>query len=656
MPRSVSEKFHNELLQQLDDDVFEADSLRQSHVETWRRNYRRYNGDQWDKSPPKGRSQFTFNYIQNAVLGITAVQTESRPAVTFRGRESNESGSAYLTSRGARLLDQLAAAGEQVPRFSRDQLGGIEPIDESFAETLLQLDDRSAFVVNDSSTAQKISVLFDTMWDRSDSDGWLEENILNTNVLGWQPSLIQWDDRKSTWSLLNLHPENVWIDPFSTQTRPANYAVVVELVDANEALQRFPEHADVIESNKSESVDVLSFGGGAKLRTNFSARDSRNQHRKYVALTTAWTRDAEIEIDPETAIEMGLVQVQREPVQLEGAEGLSFQELYVRADNGELTEPGMDNWPDRMIVPLRETRWIGRDCIESGQASYRDMPVFWNVNVPLPHQPYGQGEPERLEDAQKYMNNMSSITHDILKAHAYRLTYMPQSVKNAMKDGERSPSPGSIVTGPDDLYMQMQGRLLTVQDQATPPGQMMQAWLSLPSQMDKISGNVDVLQGLSPGSDASGRAINQLQLAARGPITLKARATERMLKRMARVSVGMIVDFVSPEEASRILTDVPPGAINEMMERASEIEYDIEVAIMAGRGTNKQIQQQLALNLRQLGSIDNETLLKKLEYDDAREIASKVMGEQAAAMGLQVQGAIAQNQASAQAAQNDEAG
>lgn len=619
--------------QKIESLITEAQQYRAPHESMWVRNVRRYGGDHWDKKAPAGHSQFTHNMTQTAIIATAAVQLEQTPRVKFEPRETSEPPIIFLK----------AEAGEKAKPYglSIGQLQGVEPLVDAQVNMLLQVTEfvsqpnpdpetsdaapeiavntpvfteEDFITVDDQVAAEAYQQVHDSMWQKVDADHEWVENVLNKSVVGHCGMLIEWDDDKHVYSLKNKHELDIWIEgEEATGVHNAEYVVLAQSMSKDEAIVKWPEHTEAIEQFANRSRD-------------HRYRNRQIQQRDMVQLYTLWKRNEALPMSEQEAVEMGEVQPVIDdagmPVSAEGAG------VYQTQD-GKLTTEGDDIWPTK--VGIRQVVMIADQEIFNGECPFVDIPIAWNINIPLPHSPYGQGTPERLEDLQMAINRVISNLHDWIKNNPHPSTVVPESVaKQWQQLGSLFTHPGQTRSVSDADWLAFGGKVI---DQYV-PSPLSQAAISflqdLIEEHNRASGHSDVLQGIASGGAESGRAIEALQQAARGSLGFVSRYTERAIRHMVRVTMGLVRDYLPESEWAKYITKYPPAVLKYVIQRANSLHYDISVEIVSGKGAIRRVEEEKALLLRQGGDITRRSLLEALNFPDPAGEDAKVQQEQAA--------------------------
>lgn len=633
---------------QLLEDLFqEAKPLRSEYEPEWDTSFNRYIGNHWEKAAPQGLHQFTDNRIQAAVIASAAVQTEQRPRVKLNPVESNDPPIVFLTPSGALKLEQAeqsfaqpaaptdpnapvdpaaqAPAQPQIPivDLTPGQIAGEEPISTELWTTLAEItkviqqpaldpmgipspelppqvteepifDDQDFILVTDSTVAESLQVVVDTLLDRIGFDYKLIQNILNKSVAGHQDMLCQWSFDKGVPELVNIHQKNCWIDPTATNIDDAEYFIYAQVISADEAVERFPEEEAYIRKHASEGQ--LTEIEGIVLGTTDLGEPSRTDfHRDMVALVTLWKRHERFENDP-AQVEASML-------------------------------AGTPMSPTRSGIA--QVMMIGDKVLFDEECPYIDIPIARNINIPIPHRPYGQGDPKRLEDLQQLINRLLSIAHNHYKYFQAPQQFLPQSVRDSVGSEIKNlhSHPGRTVTIPDDLFSQLGGKISLVQDPPTFSPAIVELLQLVINEFKEISGFTDVLTGKPHSGAESGKAIQSLQSAARGSIGFKSLGTELAVQQVIRLLVGMIRDFMTEQQFARSCSKYPKPVLASIKQRLKNLDFDISVEVVSGRGTSKQAEEDKARMDFQMGLETLPGALERLGRPNAQQKAEDIMNE-----------------------------
>lgn len=640
---------NDEILSRFEELLEEGKELRESYEPTWDQSLRRFVGDHWDKPAPKGLSHFVNNRIQTAVLAGVAVQTEQRPRVMLRPVETNDPPQIYFNMEGAGKAIQSGAV------LSEGQMKGEEPLDEALVAQLMQIPGgvdpmtgqpvplftAADFVsVTDKVVTEAAQIAIDVMMDRSDFDSHIIENVTNKSIVGHQATLFQWDDKARMPELLTVHPRNAWIDPTATSLEQAGWFILATVMSKNKALAMFPEHkSKIIKAAASGQLANDEHGVGGNLGSPYTDTDFG---RDMVVIYTLWERDHQFPMSEEEAVASGMVspQVMTNPINDLGEHATGAQPavpvetaIYtVLGEDGmpKIVEPGDEEWPTK--TGILQSRILGGEVLESMECPYDDIPIAWNINIAIPFRPYGIGDPERLEDLQQFINRIMAILHNHYKYNQSPQQYMPQSLFNALQEAGQSlhSHPGRVIPVPDDYFIGGKKLKLT-EDAPTFPQAIVNAWQIAINEFKEISGYTDVMMGKPHRGAESGKAIQALQQAARGTIGHKSLLTERYVKKLVELYVCVLRDYMDENDWKRMVSKYPVQVLKAIQTRMKSLDFDISVEVVSGRGVNREVARQNALQEYQMGLETIEGVLDRIESPNAKEKALQLM-QQAAMM------------------------
>jgi hypothetical protein len=357
-------------------------------------------------------------------------------------------------------------------------------------------------------------------------------------------------------------------------------------MDAKEAVARFPEHAEEIKRQVNQGPSAT---GG----TTGSYIERLGFERDMVLIRTVWLRHE-----------------QPQQVQPEGEEYVP-----VRPVVRQVTIIG------EAVVLDHPSPWMLEDDAE--------MPVGWVRNIEIPGSPYGMGEPERIESAQRAINQ---LMHDLtlsIRFNSQPERVLPESMRdtspNAKADlGSR---PDRVHYIADGLFSAVGGRINLFLERAPPPVAAVEMLRFLVDQIDDLGGSPDVLQGRPTYAGQSGRAVTSLQEAAMSPMSLRASNLEQAVCRVWRLAAHAAITFMREEEQARLWSMHGPETVKLFMARAKSMHYDANCEINLGGDTNRASKRVEAMENRQIGAISLDTLQRELEIEDPMGEQMKLMRE-----------------------------
>jgi len=670
--------------------VAEADDGRRAHIQRADKNNSQYLGDYGDDVSSKfGHSNFVLNKTQPAIIAHTQIQIEQRPRVQMSARESGRTDELWVSRKALTTIrvlmqngtiesyeenepgDELASAAESLESPVDGMMdGGIQPavkppVDietdtQGFVFELLDQSDAKSFevteafiarilpfagewqgldgviyspaikesdiiVVTDKIGSEIIGNNCDILWDMGDNDSWLFENIHNNNIIGWQFALYQWDAEDGRDLVFNLHPKHVWLAAEATSIEDSEGVVIKEPMSKATAMQRYPEIIKEIKEYGGDNLAATDMGS-SDIAAVF--RDTKFS-RKMVNVWTGWFRNHRYPLSPDDAIDRGLVVLDDGAFYLAGDDGES---------SGESTTPGTKNWPQRKGV--RQVKVVCGKVVEDMECPYWDIPVIQNKNIPVPFRWIAIGEPQRLEWIDRLINKTCSIVFDTIKYGRSQQEIYPDEIWEGLKE-QRSkmhshPARQMHIRG--DVYLKYQAQFASGKGFSIDPPRVPEAAIMFLREMfqlhDIISGNTAELQGRQSSAGLSGKAIENLQGAARGIIGFKATMTEHMLKRLIRLRVHAMTKrgWLTPRMWKKFNDKYPAEVLDAIRMRAKQIDLDIVVEVASGGGELRKVKQNQVRMDYEAQLIDGETALNELDYPDIKGILTRMEERRQAAM------------------------
>jgi len=620
----------------------------------WERDGRLYVGDHWGRSGHRHTEEgfqahhhdqrlregnYTINRTQQAVIAQRAMAF-SRP-VQFRFTPTGSGGEEAVFLRpefGRDVLELENQAENQGQPITRDDLGlgdlsdeqlvGRESVRPRQAQALIEngvLDEDDDIIrVNGRVVSQALQKLWDTLYRDSRGPQAAAMNELYCAIFGVQPLLFEWDAEEERFSFTNPHVLNVWIDPTAEDIEDAEYVILDSILSAEKAKSIWPDKAEKI--NKAAHKKELR-----STRLRLSSVHSLSYERDMLTVRTAWVRNRPVSMTLPEALRKDAVRTvqldddgnrtteigpdERARIAIEDSEvrvtltsGDVVSAVLERTDTGGKTLPHHENWPKIVGIEQIQTLPQIEELVEEKRNPYRDIPLGWNKNIPVPYSPYGQGDPERIEDLQQAINRLFTILHRHAKFYQAPMEFWPDDLFQDLKKKGVSPysKPGRIIPVRRDIYQLMiqlggQNGFGVINQVPQPPSFYVQLLEILLAEIDRLANFTDVLQGAAPGSDTSGRAIEALQAAARGPIAVKTAFTEWMLERIASLGLDAISRWLSEAKMAEIIDDFPLPVLREIRRRIKPDKFNIEVSIASGRGVNEAADAERALELYMQG-------------------------------------------------------
>jgi len=592
-----------------------------------------YIGSHWQSTPDDGLLRLVVNRVQNCIVSLVAVQAGDPPKIEFVARERGEPPLVFVNTNSAEGLALAATLGVDT----------TQPLPADVAKSVLEqaklgdmaklaggavggLTSDAVVEVSDATAAEALQTVFDGMWDESDCQTFFVENVLNKNILGWQPTLYEFDDIEKKHVLTNVNPRQVFVDRLHSDLSRMQYAIYDEPISVEEAVALYPHMADRV--REAGSTGVLKFPGSRQY-TPAGDLESARFDRGMVVIRHAWVRNQPFPMSQAEAVQSGAAIV-REAPQPDG----TIRE--VTEVGGVEVALGSPAWP--MRYGIRQIKILFDGVVEDRECETADIPLPINVNVPIPFSPYGQGEPTRLQGLQSALNRIVSciVTH-----HAYNAfppEYVAQGIIDAMGKALRDvrTRPGSRIVVPDHLITQLGDirKILMTGETPSMPADVWRVLDFLVSMIDKEGNQSDVMQGNASAS-WSGETVNALQNAASQVIRGKSLYTEIYLRRLARLMVHSIHTRMTPDDWSRYCGKWPMQALAALQSRAKAIDIDFSVNVRSGSGSSRRDETNALIAASQSGApISPQTVLGRLDLDPDVEMRNTIQWQREVAAAM----------------------
>lgn len=594
------------------------------------------------------------NRVQNCVIAMMAIQAGEPPRFNFSPREIGEPPVTMLNTlkpEAPLVMAQFGIVDPKVPLDPAvaDQIRTIIAAGQAAALQALAvgmpapaglLPTDILAEISDSTLAEFFKIVVNGMWEAGMGQFYFGENVLNKNILGWQPTSYEVESELKIPVFHNENVKHVFLPPEGTNPARHHYVIIDKVKSADEMRATYPELAGVLVRDLKGGIGAvtdgtLQFSGG-----NYQPSDVYAQqfHRDMVVMRHAWFQWQEYPMTKDEAIGTGRIteqmvptlemqsvtdeigQPMSDPMTGETVTEPMTRPAMMREDGTEVVE-GHPRWPNKFAI--REIATINNVVVIDRECKHRRIPVAINVNIPIPYSPYGQGEPKRLQGPQKAFNQAISSVASNLAYAGYPVELILASVHErigkALKKCRTSPNQRVVV--PDDTA-QDAGGLEKVIANIAPPQMGSDTWkfIDFLRQIIDNEGNLtDVMQGnAAPGW--SGEAINSLQNAASQVIKAKSQRTEHYLKHLCGLMLDTIRFEFTSEDCLRYSDKYPPAIVDALYSRGKITELDISVEISSGSGQAKSAETNNLMAARQAGvPVSNETLLERFRLDPKAE-------------------------------------
>ena len=658
--RPTSRMTDSGLLKMISDYTSEAKSVwgegldgQHTIEESWTLSKRMFYGDQLS-SPIAGIENPILNRTQNSIIANTAAQTQITPTIQFTPT-SSQGGTTFVMSENGSQFLQMDTSGKYVE--------GVGVVDQHTRETLLNMEQvlgealipellgrmlvagdhvkqEYLLACNTTIAAELLQRAYDGEWSQMRGNKYFRDNVLQNNVFGHQPMFYQWDREKSQGVLENPPIKTVLPDPIQSNIEKFRFLIFNFIVSEEEAIDRYPEHEKAIkEAGITGQFDGGSMGGLGVSPAPFSWSNTQF-NRNMVPITILWRRFVRFPMTAKEAIRFGKVDLdENKQYRLPGEGGI--------LGNGEVTEPGSKNWPT--ISHIEEIHAIPSmdKVLRRQRCAYKDMPMAWNRNIHMIDRPYGISECVRLFHIQRVINLLFRSIVGIIEQYQFPPEVLPLSVYERMqkmgKDTRRVARRTMYFS--DEELRELVPALQHLASWAPPMPASYITMLQLAlGEHDRLSGDVDVLQGDTPAGVSSGVAIQQLQATARGPLGFKSRDAEETLERIADLHVDAMIRWMSPFHWEKYSNGYPRAGMRRLLEILDDREVTIRAEISSGRAINTEASKREAFEARRQGALSQRSFLDitKVAPGSSDQEIQRMLDERAVQMAEQLKAQQAQ--------------
>jgi hypothetical protein len=653
----------------------------------------------YGKSPKPSDNEVISNHIRDAVDAVVDAQTKEAPQVQLVPVETGDEGDIYRTDipTSAPIPPDVAQAMAQTQVVGVDPATG-QPIQQPGA-------DPGLFVqITDKTVSDFYQQQLDVYWSRGRFDQAFRRITLKNNIYGYMLPVFEWrSDVKKPKLHDNISLLQTYADSTVVSIEEAQFAGVDWWLDAGQAKAMFPKLA--------AQIDEWSSTGYPKrpdTSTILGFNVDRYFQRNNVILRVFWLRDQPCPMQPEQAVASGQVeqravldaqtnpnsggsdsdeagnmagmpddgaasgQVASDMGQMVGSEGTPAEYQPGDVGNGstaapapaptrvgfffpgddEEIDPDHPAWPTRTCI--RQLTQVGNEIVEDIECPYWDMPVVHTVAGFIPNTLYGQGLPQRLKSMQYGRNRALSnmVEHTDLFAHPIEI--YPQSTWDQLPakykvQGARKSGMQCVV--PDQIYQQAGGKIMVSQPPEPIPVSLVQLQELLKGELSDRSSNPEVLQGKPPGNVHGWQAIQLLSQNAQSRFGFAVQWSADMVWRVAKLLLHALVDNLEVSDLMQVSRQYPAHIVAAIKQRASQIDWDIDVTINIGTGVIRARKKQEAVeafNIRDPltgePAISMETLRDRLGEDNEQEAQRNARAIQQSPQFQQQQMMMAQQQ------------
>tara|TARA_Y100000310_G_scaffold283502_1_gene305519 strand:- start:3250 stop:5022 length:1773 start_codon:yes stop_codon:yes gene_type:complete len=464
------------------------------------------------------------------------------------------------------------------------------------------------FEPGDIDIARVLSEIVQYLWEHNDMDIKLPKIVKNVLIFGNGFIKVDWDptarEGLGEIRMTGIDPENILVDPNGTDDESINWMAHVQNVPKSIV------RANPAWAGKMESVSNSAYDSSFTIQRKISSQGGKSGLKPTQYTDTQKKQAFDFTDEPSGALDednlVTLVEMwERDPATGSMTKSVLANDILLESG----PSPFNHNW-----FPI---------------VHFMDYPVGWNY--------WASGEVQHVEKLQLEINKRRGMMIDILK-----FTSMPMLVVDPTSGVDYE----NIVTRPGLVIPAIGG-----------PGSV--SWLHPPrvpgelfamndrdkADFDTILGNVDVLQGRKPAGVEAAAAIEALTEAANTRMRLKVRYMEAALRQIGRLVVSMIQQFYNTERVIRVAgrdaetmldkeldffsVNSPTGmgpdgqlVLNNII--PPDAEFDIRIGAGSTLPVSRQSRFTQALQLFQVGAIDQVELLKHSGWPRFEEVIARM--------------------------------
>jgi hypothetical protein len=573
--------------------------------------------------------------IQNAIIATANIQMQEEPRATLEPVETGEK-PLYYWAGPPEIGLMLGLLPEQVGDGPEtDEAGNPSeplPIDEIQAGSLkasaVSVEVSPVLLpgmirpewleeISDQTSAEFWQKTLNVFWDRSNTALFWRQNAVDNLIQGWAPYLVEFDEDNKVFVYTHVPVMHAYIDPVARTVQSADYLGVEFPIDAARALAKYPDLLDVLAQEAHEGRVPPPDG-----MTPVSERYNRIYRRPMVWLSVWFIRNQEAYMSNEQALGSGLVnQTQNTTTAIDGTGGLPTLagSTYTHAQTGEELTPGKGNWPTRRA--LRQITMLGDKIVDDRECEHCDIPVGWNVNIPLPgNSPYGISDVARIRPLQKAESEVLESMVEHTKFFSSPIMVISQSMAEILGPDRvaMGAKPGLVHVVPDDQYMAAGGSPLSIVNPPPLSEAHAQLFPTIKGLTTEMGGNTEVLQGRTDSQASSGRAIEALQSAGTGQVSFKSLRLQDEIACTTKVMLYNLVWRLKTEDLMEIHTK-PPHVIRAYQNKGKAAEWNVKPVVSSGGGGVRAQKRALAQQDLELTAITMETYRETVGIDHQLE-------------------------------------
>jgi hypothetical protein len=301
----------------------------------------------------------------------------------------------------------------------------------------------------------------------------------------------------------------------------------------------------------------------------------------------------------------------------------------------------------------------GGVLLEDGPLEFDDglFPFVKMTNYLLPREFWGVGEVENLESPQKTINKILSFTLDLMTLMGNPIWIIDDTA--GIDTDNIFNKPGLVVEKTEGSEVRRETGV-ELPAYVLPLLQMYKQWF------DGVSGQNDLSRGAEPKDVTAASAIESLQEATRTRLRLKSRHIDAFLQDFGKLYLSRVFQFYSVPRIVRVSGN--PNAEeyfyfhvekletqdefgNPVTKRVAHItdhagqaktceiigDFDVRVSTGSALPFEKDTKSKMAMQLFQLGIIDDEEVMKDLDYPNYEKVLQRVAEKKQVAQQQQMQ-------------------